>query len=88
MADEIVGSSEANTLIGGAGNDIINGLGNNNRLEGGTGNDTIISGSGNNIIDGGEGSDTVDYSYLTGTDFGDDHLTDGQVSGVYYSGIK
>jgi Ca2+-binding RTX toxin-like protein len=89
MADEIVGSSESNTLIGGGGNDIINGLGNNNRLEGGSGNDTIISGSGNNIIDGGEGSDTVDYSYLTGTDFGDDvddvaYYKDG----VYYSGIK
>ncbi len=42
---------------------------------------TLISGSGNNYLDGGTGSDTVDYSYLTGTDFGDDDATDGQVSG-------
>ncbi|MGJ0359846.1 hypothetical protein NG785_09320 [Aliarcobacter cryaerophilus] len=89
MADEIVGSDVANTLIGGAGNDIINGLGGNNRLEGGADNDTLISGSGNNSIDGGDGSDTVDYSYLTGTDFGDD--VDNVLyyeNGVYYSGIK
>ena len=72
MADEIVGSGVANILIGGAGNDTINGLGGNNSLYGGADNDTLISGSGNNSIDGGDGSDTVDYSYLTGTDFGDD----------------
>ena len=88
MADEIVGSGVANILIGGAGNDTINGLSGNNRLEGGADNDTLISGSGNNYLDGGTGSDTVDYSYLTGTDFGDDDATDGQVSGVYYNGIK
>ncbi len=39
MADEIVGSDVANILIGGAGNDTINGLGGNNRLEGGADNE-------------------------------------------------
>jgi len=90
MADEIVGNvNEANILIGGAGNDTINGLSGNNDLQGGADNDTIISGSGNNAIDGGTGSDTVDYSYLTGADFGDD--TDDVAyyeNGVYYSGVK
>ena len=89
LADEIVGNlAESNTLIGGAGNDTINGLSGNNNLQGGADNDTIISGSGDNVIDGGAGSDTVDYSYLTGTSFGDDDATNGQVNGIYYSGVK
>ncbi|MDD4330542.1 MAG: hypothetical protein PHD79_11350, partial [Aliarcobacter sp.] len=88
FADSIVGDIADNTLIGGAGNDTLNGLDGNNRLEGGDDNDTLISGAGNNYVDGGTGSDTVDYSSLTGTNFGDDDSIAGQVNGIYYSGIK
>jgi Ca2+-binding RTX toxin-like protein len=36
-----MGSNQADTLIGGADNDILQGLGGINRMEGGTGDDVI-----------------------------------------------
>ena len=53
--DVLVGNNDdtANTLIGGAGNDNLKGLG---------GDDLLIGGMGMDVIDGGTGVDTADYS--------------------------
>jgi len=57
------------TIIGTAGNDIINGtsgddvivgLGGNDQINGGGGNDTICGGDGNDTIDGGDDNDSID----------------------------
>lgn len=63
----IVGSTNADTLLGDAssliegraGNDSIVGGTGNDTLRGGEGNDTITANTGNDSIDGGEGNDTV-----------------------------
>jgi len=47
------------TIVGGAGNDIINGMSGADYLSGGLGNDTISGGSGNDHILGGGGDDTL-----------------------------
>lgn len=59
LVKNAVGSDYADTLIGSAGNDMVNG---------GNGNDLIIdtTGSGNDKYVGGGGSDTVDYSRAGG----------------------
>ena len=48
-------------VIGGDGDDVIRGDGNNNRLEGGAGNDVLIGGGGADHLDGGAGTDEADY---------------------------
>jgi Ca2+-binding RTX toxin-like protein len=50
----------ADSVDGGAGNDVINGLGGDDSLFGNTGNDTIFGGSGNDTIEGGAGADSLD----------------------------
>jgi hypothetical protein len=64
----VVGNNNANTLNGGAGNDLVqglggndtlNGLGGNDRLEGGVGNDKLLGGDGDDILVGGAGTDTM-----------------------------
>ncbi|MEO6681087.1 MAG: LapA family giant adhesin, partial [Pseudomonas sp.] len=67
-AFDVSGAHDGNdTLLGGAGNDILFGQGGNDTLDGGkgndillggTGNDTLIGGSGNDILIGGSGADT------------------------------
>lgn len=61
-------------VIGGSGNDTINGdsvanflsgLAGNDRLFGGGGDDTLAGGTGNDSIDGGAGIDTADFSSAT-----------------------
>jgi Ca2+-binding RTX toxin-like protein len=63
------GVTAADTINGGAGNDILTGAAGNDTMDGGTGNDTITTnggadsidgGTGNDIIDGGDGADTID----------------------------
>jgi len=65
------GDDAANTLVGTAGNDLINGRGGNDTLTGGAGNDTMFGGdgndhlsldAGNDVIDGGNGSDWLRIS--------------------------
>ena len=46
-------------VIGGAGNDTINGDVNNNVLTGGAGNDALIGNGGNDTLNGGAGNDTM-----------------------------
>ncbi|QXH48832.1 LapA family giant adhesin [Pseudomonas xanthosomatis] len=47
------------TLLGGAGNDIIFGQGGNDYLDGGKGNDILLGGTGNDTLLGGEGNDLL-----------------------------
>ncbi len=59
-ADELEGSSGANTLIGGGGNDEIDGLGGADTIDGGSGNDRLQGGTGNDDLDAGFGEDTIE----------------------------
>ena len=79
--DEITGSDQAGDLLsGGAGNDVIDGLGNSglpyhqDRIDGDADNDILRGGAGEDSVDGGSGNDEV-----FGGD-GDDYL--GGVAGV------
>ncbi|HMQ94001.1 MAG TPA: DVUA0089 family protein [Amaricoccus sp.] len=85
----ITGDSGANTLLGGAEDDIIRGFQGNDRLEGragddrlygGHGSDTLLGGGGNDLLFGGSGDDT-----LYGGD-GDDILDGGLGRDVMYGG--
>jgi Ca2+-binding RTX toxin-like protein len=85
------GNALANTLTGGGGIDILDGLAGNDSLYGGNGNDTLIGGAGADKLYGGAGIDTADYSasasqvavYLTtGTASG------GTAAGDTFSGVE
>ena len=70
--DTILGSWQANTLYGGAGDDYLSGVGgaandyqgfapgNNDVLYGEAGNDILVGTDNNNVLDGGTGNDTLD----------------------------
>jgi Ca2+-binding RTX toxin-like protein len=62
--DRVNGSSLGDdlTLVPGAGNDTVYGMGGNDSINGGTGNDTLIGGSGADTLIGGGGIDTVSYA--------------------------
>ena len=49
------------TLLGGSGNDQLQGGGGNNVIDGGAGDDTIVISAGNDQVDGGAGFDTLRY---------------------------
>ncbi|WP_054156230.1 M10 family metallopeptidase [Rhizobium sp. AAP43] len=51
------GNELANTLTGGAANDLLSGGAGNDRLIGGLGNDTLIGGTGTDRLEGGAGND-------------------------------
>jgi len=59
--DFLIGSSEANSLNGLAGNDTIMGGGGNDTLSGGAGNDLLYGNAGHDILNGGDSVDTADY---------------------------
>ncbi len=63
-ADTIVGDALGNVLNGLGGNDTIEGAGGDDVVRGGDGDDRFIGGTGNDQIDGGVGTDVVDYSNL------------------------
>jgi Ca2+-binding RTX toxin-like protein len=54
------GSSTANTITGGDGNDILSGLGGGDTLNGGKGADVLYGGAGVDTLDGGAGADIMD----------------------------
>lgn len=54
---EIVGSASNDKLIGGDGDDIIDGGKGNDKLNGGNGKDLLVGGGGNDILTGGKGAD-------------------------------
>jgi Ca2+-binding RTX toxin-like protein len=55
----LVGDNNANTLTGGALNDILRGLGGADALQGMAGNDSIDGGAGNDVVGGGAGADLL-----------------------------
>lgn len=55
----ILGGAGNDTIDGRDGNDLIEGEGGDDRLEGGAGNDTLLGGEGNDTLIGGEGDDRV-----------------------------
>ncbi|MCB5163948.1 DUF11 domain-containing protein [Streptomyces bambusae] len=74
----IIGTSNADTLTGGFGNDVVCGLSGNDTVRAGYGRDTVHGGPGNDNLDGGFGDDTLDggpgNDILTGY-YGNDRLT-------------
>ena len=60
--DKFSGQSNAETVYGGLGNDLLLGQGGNDYLDAGDGNDTLRGGSGNDTLIGGAGSDWADYT--------------------------
>ncbi|QVW26725.1 heme peroxidase [Pseudomonas hormoni] len=53
------GNNQANTLTGGAGNDVLLGLGGNDTLNGLAGLDQLFGGTGNDILNGGDDNDVL-----------------------------
>jgi Ca2+-binding RTX toxin-like protein len=60
--DTLYGSTAANVMDGGWGDDQIRGQGGDDTLYGSVGNDTLLGGNGNDFMDGGDGVDTASYS--------------------------
>jgi serralysin len=55
----IVGSEQADTATGGAGNDTLDGRGGNDVISGLGGDDHLLGGNGNDTLEGGAGADTL-----------------------------
>uniref|UniRef100_UPI0021CF896C beta strand repeat-containing protein n=1 Tax=Kordiimonas aestuarii TaxID=1005925 RepID=UPI0021CF896C len=60
--ENVIGSSDDDTLTGDAGNNVLAGGSGNDSISSGAGEDTIIAGYGRDTINGGDGIDTVDYT--------------------------
>ena len=58
--------TDVETVLGGAGNDILNGADGRQTLRGGLGDDTIDGRRGNDLLQGQEGRDTVTYASSSG----------------------
>jgi Ca2+-binding RTX toxin-like protein len=63
---ELIGSPNADSVLGLGDSDILDGRDGNDVLSGLDGNDRLVGGNGNDTLDGGEGDDTLVFS--TGTD--------------------
>ena len=74
------GTGGADTIIGGDGDDVINGLSDNDFLDGGAGNDVINGGSESDIVIGGIGDDVLNGGS------GDDEMTAGAGNDVANGG--
>ncbi len=84
--DEAYGEAGRDTIYGGSGNDLIHGGGDNDFLFGEAGRDTIVGGAGADFIAGGAGNDVLtgdgsgaapaDDVFYYDSDFGDDVITD------------
>jgi Ca2+-binding RTX toxin-like protein len=56
------GNSVANVIVGGSGNDTLDGQGGSDMLEGGSGNDSLTGGAGSDLLLGGNGTDTAIFA--------------------------
>ena len=59
------GNDAPGTLVGTAGNNILNGRGGNDQINGNAGNDTLIGGVGRDVLVGGAGADVFVYSSVS-----------------------
>ncbi|KQN05173.1 calcium-binding protein [Sphingomonas sp. Leaf25] len=78
IAQTFVGTAEADQLLGGSGDDLLQGLGGADTLRGGAGNDLVEGGLGPDSLGGGLGDDRV-YGYSVdgiGDDLANDTLFD------------
>jgi Ca2+-binding RTX toxin-like protein/subtilisin-like proprotein convertase family protein len=66
--DVITGTSVANYISSGAGNDSITGAGGNDTLDGGVGNDTLIGGTGDDLYSVDSTADAITENASEGTD--------------------
>ena len=60
LYNELIGTSQADHLVGGTGTDIIRGHAANDSIWGGFGDDILEGGDGNDVIDGGAGNDHIE----------------------------
>ena len=74
------GSSDDDTLDGGAGDDTLDGGAGDDTLDGGTDNDTLYGGDGDDTVDGGAGNDRLEGGR------GADRLTGGRGADSLYGG--
>ena len=65
-----IGNWSDNTIAGGSGTDLLNGLLGNDDLSGGDGADTLVGGKGADTLTGGNGGDTFRYMNVSETEFG------------------
>lgn len=83
------GNGSINFVIGGTGDDTVQGFGNDDILIGGAGNDTILGGAGNDYLSGGSGKDTITGGAGNDTIHGgsnDDVLNGGSGDDVIFGG--
>ncbi len=97
--DAVIGSADADTLVGMDGNDVVNGNGGDDDLNGNQGNDLVTGGAGRDYVRGGQGDDTVhggggDDWHVNGSigndlvygDLGDDTVFGGQGNDQMFGG--
>ncbi len=88
--DSIIGSPDlADNIIGGNGNDTINGQGGNDTLTAGDGDDVVIAGPGDDSIRGGDGRDSITGDAgndAIDTGNGDDTVSGGDGNDLVYAG--
>ncbi|KPK77594.1 MAG: hypothetical protein AMJ79_02710, partial [Phycisphaerae bacterium SM23_30] len=68
--DILRGDASANEIIGGYGNDILDGRGGDDYLEGEDGDDILMDTSGDDVLIGGFGNDTLSYENAGSVDLG------------------
>lgn len=89
IAENKIGTDNADTLAGGSGNDVIFGRGGNDLLFGASGNDSIDGENGNDTIVGGKGDDFLyganGNDFLTGEN-GNDYLNGGNDNDILVGG--
>ena len=74
-------SGDADSISGGAGNDVIYGDGGNDTIDGGADNDSIIGGYGDDSLTGGTGNDTIYGDETLVQSFGEELLTNNDFAG-------
>lgn len=87
--DTIVGTDDANTLRGEAGDDVLRGEGGKDMLFGGEGNDALFGGQGDDMLFGRDQADTLNGDAgndLINGDLGDDRLWGGEGSDTLSGG--
>ncbi|MEM9317803.1 MAG: calcium-binding protein [Pseudomonadota bacterium] len=65
QGNDITGTTNAEALVGGPEDNVIEGLAGNDTLRGGAGDDVLAGGLGADLLDGGVGEDTVSFSDAT-----------------------